>query len=74
MWSKIERFESGWVGISFCLGREEIDKLIDSLRTLKCGKIGHFHFRNDEFRGEIGIADIEISLKGSNQPDNLTIE
>jgi hypothetical protein len=74
MWSQIERFDSGWVGITICLGPKEIDKLIDALKALKCGKIGHFHFRSNELGGEAGIADIEISLKGPRQPDNLTIE
>lgn len=69
-----QTFKSGWVGVSLVLQTHEVDALISRLVELKSGTIGHFHFRNNEFSKEPGLADIEISLASGEQDDNLIIE
>ena len=73
---ELEKFESGWIGISIELKPEAIDDLIDRLETLKSGKIGHFHFRRDRFEEAVGGGDIEISMAPQNSEivDNMIIE
>ena len=69
----IDRFESGWLGLSFSLGTDEIDKLIGRLNDLKAGKVDHFHFRGDFDAETPGIGDVEISRKGPDDVDDLEI-
>lgn len=74
MHAKVEKFESGWIGVSLALSSEDIDLLIHGLQELKSRDIDHFHFRNDDFSSDIGIADIEITRMGKEEKSNLTIE
>lgn len=69
----IEDFKTGWYGISFELGTEEIDHLISHLQRLKQGEIGHFHFYEDHTVEKNGIADVEFSLKDEHESDNMRI-
>jgi hypothetical protein len=74
MISEIEKFNSGWCGIFLRFDSEEIDHLIRMLQLLQVGKLGHFHIENsNDFSGEKGIADIEISLKGKDELDNMRV-
>ncbi len=73
MRSHHEVYESKWIGISLELNPVEIDKLIERLTRLKSGGIGHFHFRTDNFLTEPRIADVEISMKESDNGDNMSI-
>lgn len=73
MKSGVEKFESGWVGLTFALGPDEIDRMIGLLGDLKKGQLGHFHFRCDDLSGTEGIADVEFSVKGAEEVDNLTV-
>jgi len=73
MHANLDKFESGWVGITLSFGAEEIDLLIERLRALKDGKLGHFHFRTDDFSKAHGITDIEISMKGEDDEDNMSV-
>ena len=43
---KIEDFKTGWFGLAMGIKKEEIDKLIDALKTIKQNS-GHFHLRSD---------------------------
>lgn len=72
--TKLERFESGWLGISIALRDEEIDLLLRRLTQLKSGDIRHFHLRNDDFHSDEGVADIEITTIGEQEQDNMTID
>ncbi len=74
MISEIEDFKTGWYGIGLRFGLEEIDCLIESLEKLKDGEMDHFHFREDHTTEKTGIADIEISLKGEDEVDNMSID
>lgn len=62
----LEKYESGWVGVSMELTESDIDTLISRLEDLKLKAIGHFHVRCNDFGGDVNIADIEISQ--SNEP------
>jgi len=68
-----DRHESGWTSITLCLQLAEIDSLIRCLQDLKAGSINHFHFTQEKWAGESGIADIEISIKGSDAKDNMRL-
>jgi hypothetical protein len=70
---KIEKFDSGWMGISLALGKEEIELFVRRLNKLKAGEIGHFHFRNENFGPDEGVADIEITTIGKDDVDNMVI-
>jgi len=74
MFARVEKFESGWIGLSLALTKSQIDSLIARLCELKEEKIGHFHIRSDDFSPEIGIADIELSLNTNGSPANMTID
>jgi hypothetical protein len=71
--SDIEKFESGWIGLSFAISIQEIDDLVSMLNLLKNGKIGHFHLRACDWSGKEGIADVEFSIKGENDNDNMIV-
>ena len=72
--TKLEKFDSGWVGVSLALSSEEVEVLIQRLRELKSGEINHFHLRNKDFTLTEGIADIEITTMGKEELDNMTID
>jgi hypothetical protein len=72
--AKLDRFESGWVGLEFALSPAEIDVLIERLNELKKGSVGHFHFRTDDFSLETGVADVHIALIGPSESHNMQIE
>ncbi len=71
--TKLEKFNSGWVGVSIALSEEEIDVLIQKLNQLKNDQVKHFHFRNEDFNSEEGVADIEITMINE-KDDNMIIE
>jgi hypothetical protein len=73
MKASLEKFESGWVGLSLGVRPAEIDTLIAKLEALRNGNLGHFHLRNDDLSGQPGLADVEISLMGD-EVDNLRVE
>ena len=73
MYTEIEHFGTGWSGILLCLRNDEIDKLIASLQRLKQGDIGHFHIRSIDNDLDAGIADIEISIAGDSDVDNMRL-
>lgn len=72
--AKVDKFKSGWIGISLAFGDEEIEVLIRRLEALKAKEIAHFHLRNNDFSRNAGIADVEISMRGDAEADNLWIE
>jgi hypothetical protein len=58
----VDRFPSGWIGLSIEMSVDEIDELVDRLNSLKEGRNTHFHIRSNEMDGEPGVADIEFSM------------
>ena len=74
MRSNFEQHDSGWVSLQFLFRPEEIDRLIESLQDLRAGRLGHFHFRCDDFDDSPGVADVEFSTLSSNETENLQIE
>ena len=67
-----ESFKSGWISVGIRLRRAEIEPLITALRNLTVDS--HFHLMGN-FEGEEvepGVADIEFSLQGPNERDNLS--
>ena len=73
MKARIEKFKSGWQDIQLSLSKAEINSLIAYLRELESGQIQHFHLTTIDFDVEEGIIDIEISLKGVDEKDNMMI-
>lgn len=73
MIAEIEDFETGWCGVFLRFDPEEIDHLIQLLQLIKERKSGHFHMANVFGPNDKGIADIEISLKGKDEMDNMII-
>ncbi len=41
--AQVEKYDSGWVGLSFALSSDEIDVLVSRLMDLKSGALDHFH-------------------------------
>lgn len=70
---EIEAFKTGWFGLHLRFRPEEIDKLIASLQELKAGELEHFHFRRDDWECMPGIADVELSVLGANEQDNMEV-
>ena len=72
--AKLDKFKSGWVGFSLAFSKKEIELLLLRFDELTSGKINHFHLRNDDFSSDEGVADIEISLVGDNEENNMIID
>ncbi|MCB0638502.1 MAG: hypothetical protein KDC54_17855 [Lewinella sp.] len=70
----MQKHNSGWVSLSIALGEGEIDLLLQCLTKLLERKTGHFHFRAIDYGPEEGVADVEWSIKGEEEQDNMTIE
>jgi hypothetical protein len=70
---KFERFESGWLDLSIALRADEIDELVSLLGCLRRREVGHFHFRAIDFSAKEGVADIEFTTQGEDEPDNMGI-
>ena len=56
------------------LSQEEIELLIRRLSQLKLSEITHFHLRNEIWENGEGVADIEITLVGNEETDNMIID
>lgn len=71
MRGEIETFSSGWSQVALRLKLSDVELFIGALRDLKVDS--HFHLRGLFPDGAVppGIADIEISLQGEEEPDNL---
>ncbi len=65
---------TGWISVSIAFNDREIEELIGKLRALKSGELGHFHFRREEFEDGQGIADVELSMMGSTEVDDMILE
>lgn len=66
--------ENGWSLVGVGLRKHEIDSLIDSLQRLRDGSIGHFHLHADfDHESPSLIGDVEISLAGDDEPDNMKL-
>jgi len=66
----LDRFDSGWVGLYLKLRPDEIEPFVAALRALTSD--AHFHLMH-EFaeRERPSVIDIEISLQGPDETDNL---
>jgi len=65
MYCEIEDFKTGWFGISIGINDNEIDILIELLKTLRKNKDQHFHIASN-YNGNGGIGDIEFYLREDN--------
>lgn len=63
-------FETGWIQLHVGIRHEEIDSLIELLKTLKSDPHQHFHISSD-YQGDGGIGDIEFYIQGCNEQDNM---
>lgn len=73
MKSRLENFKTGWVGVAFSLDTLEVSTLIELLTSLKSGQLEHFHFTATDFSAAEGIVDVEFSLKGEDEEDNMSV-
>jgi|688.fasta_scaffold1263895_1 hypothetical protein len=67
---EIEDFKTGWFQIYLRLHPNEVDDLIRLLNGLK--EDSHFHLANQHTEAS-GVADIEISLQGNDELDNMRL-
>ncbi|MGJ8649881.1 MAG: hypothetical protein ACSHX4_05940 [Opitutaceae bacterium] len=72
MRAEIEDFKTGWYGLTLSIKDDEIDTLMEVLRSLKQNR-KHFHLRSD-YSAEGGVGDIEISIQGSDEISNIEID
>ena len=72
MRGEIETFSTGWSQLSLRLRRSDIELLVKALQQLR--EDSHFHLRGLFPDGAVppGVADIEISLQGDAEADNLS--
>ncbi|GEM_PF-3085917 len=66
--------EKGWSLVGVGLRKQEIEDLIDLLQGLRDSSIGHFHLHADfDHESPSLIGDIEVSLAGEDEPDNMRL-
>ena len=65
MIAEIEDFKTGWYGVYLRFSAEEIEKLIESLRSLQNKSSGHFHFVDLDSDNKGGIADVATMHKAT---------
>jgi hypothetical protein len=65
---EIEKLNGGWFQLYLRFRPNEIDALANALRRLR--QDTHVHLANSH-QDKDGVADIEISLQGSDEPDNM---
>jgi hypothetical protein len=66
---EIEELTPGWFQLSLRLKLTEIDVLIRTLEILR-QRQDHFHLMSHHNEAQ-GVADIEISIQGDNEIDNM---
>ena len=59
MYTELEDFKTGWIGIKLALKADEIDLLVENLKFIKNNPGQHFHLVGD-CQGEAGVSDIEV--------------
>ena len=72
MHAELEDWNNGWHGLRLALRPAEIERLIQLLRQLKLDPQQHFHMSSD-YAGASGLGDIEVSVAGEDEPDNLRL-
>jgi len=70
MHADIEDWNNGWYGLRLSLRSSEIPRLVKLLQDLQQDPEQHFHISSD-YAGESGVGDIEISVAGESEPDNM---
>lgn len=73
MISEIEQFDSGCYGIFLRFSPQEIERMIKSLQWLRDQESDHFHISDNNTTYDKCIVDIEISLKGKDEVDNMIV-
>ena len=72
MQAELEDWNNGWHGLRLSLRPSEIPRLIQSLQDLQQDPEQHFHISSD-YAGASGLGDIEISVAGEDEPDNMQL-
>ena len=72
MHAEIEDWNNGWYGLRLSLRPSEIECLIELLQDLQQDHGQHFHISSD-YAGESGVGDIEISVSGESEQDNMRL-
>jgi hypothetical protein len=69
---EMEDLGTGWYQIYMAIKPTELDSLIELLQLLKNDQTQHFHLSSD-YEGEGGIGDIEFSIQGEEEIDNMML-
>jgi len=72
MHAELEDWNNGWHGLRLSLRPSDISRLIELLRNLQEDPEQHFHISSD-YAGESGLGDIEISVAGESEQDNMRL-
>ena len=70
MRAELENWNNGWHGLRLSLRPAEIKHLIELLGRLQQDPEQHFHISSD-YSAASGLGDIEVSVAGEGEPDNL---
>lgn len=69
----LKDFKTGWFEVQIELTKEDIDKLVRSLKNLrKSVPSAHFHCSSD-YKGNGGVAELEIALVSSDARGSFSI-
>jgi len=74
MRAEARRFESGWLQVAIRVRPSDVQQLISRLQELSADS--HFHLRAtfEDDNASPGVADVEISLQGPDEPNNMRLE
>ena len=67
---ELANLNTGWFQMYLRVRPDEIPNLVSALQALTDGS--HFHLGSNH-RDTAGVADIEISLQGSDESDNMRV-
>ena len=70
MHAELENWNNGWHGLRLRLRPAEIERLIQLLQRLQQDPDQHFHMSSN-YDAASGLGDIEVSVAGHDEPDNL---
>jgi len=68
--AELEDWKNGWFGLRLSLAPNEIDRLIELLKSIKADPEQHFHV-SSKYQAAGGLGDIEFSVSDLGATDNL---